>query len=101
MLKINLSVPHTLGQDEAKKRISKLIADTRDQLGSSVTNLHESWSGYIDTFSFRAMGFSVDGQLEVQPSDVLIQVNLPLAALLFKSRIESEILRHARELLTA
>jgi hypothetical protein len=99
MPKINLTVPHQLGQDEAKNRLSKLIAETRGQFGDKVTDLHEEWTGYIDTFSFRTMGMAVAGRLEVQPAGLLVDVNLPWAALPFKCRIESEIVKHARELL--
>jgi hypothetical protein len=99
MPKIKLSVPHQLGQDVAKSRISKLIADTRGQFGDRVTDLQEAWTGHTDAFRFRAMGFAVDGQLDVQPTEVRIDINLPWAALPFKSRVESEILKHARELL--
>jgi len=99
MPKIQLSVPHQLGQDEAKSRVSKLIAETRGRFGGRVTDLEEAWTGNIDAFHFRAMGFAVDGQIEVQPAEVRIDVDLPWAALPFKGRIESEILKHARELL--
>jgi hypothetical protein len=99
MPKIKLSVPHQLGQDEAKSRVSKLIAETRGQFGDRVTDLEEVWTGNIDAFRFRAMGFAVDGQLEVQPAGVRIDINLPWAALPFKGRVESEILKHTRELL--
>jgi hypothetical protein len=99
MPKINLSVPHQLGQDEAKSRVSKLIAETRGQFGDRVTDLEEAWTGNLDAFRFRAMGLAVDGQLEVLPAEVRIDINLPWAALPFKSRVESEILKHARELL--
>jgi hypothetical protein len=99
MPKINLSVPHQLGQDEAKSRISKLITESRGQFGGKVTDLEEEWTGNTDAFRFRAMGFAVDGQIEVQPAEVRIDVNLPWAALPFKGRVESEILKHARELL--
>jgi hypothetical protein len=99
MPKIKLSVPHRLGQDEAKTRISKLISDSRGQFGDKVTDLKESWSGNVETFSFRAMGFEIDGQLNVQPAEVGIDVNLPWAAIPFKGMVESEILKHARELL--
>lgn len=99
MPKIQLSVPHKLKQDEAKTRISKLIADGRSQFGDRVTDLQEAWTGNIESFSFRAMGFAIDGHLDVQPAEVLIDINLPWAALPFKGRVESEILKHARELL--
>ena len=99
MPKIQLSVPHQLGQDEAKSRISKLIAETRDKFGHKVTDLEEAWTGNADAFRFRALGFAIEGRLDVQPAEVLIDINFPWAALPFKGRVESEILKHARELL--
>jgi predicted NBD/HSP70 family sugar kinase len=99
MPKIQLSVPHQLGQEEAKSRVSKLIADTRSRFGDRVTDVEEAWTGNIDAFRFRAMGFAVDGRLDVQPAEVRIDINLPWAALPFKERVESEVLKHARELL--
>jgi hypothetical protein len=99
MPKITLSVPHQLGQDEAKNRISKLIAESRSQFGDKVTDLEEAWTANIDNFRFSVMGFAVEGQLDVQPADLHIDIHLPWAALPFKGRVESEILKHARELL--
>lgn len=99
MPSIKVSVPHQLTQEEAKIRISKLIADSRVKFDGQVSGLQENWTGYTDNFRFSAMGFSVDGKLEVQPADVLVEINLPWPALGFKSRIENEIVKHARELL--
>lgn len=99
MPKINLSVPHSLPQEEAKTRIVKLIAETRAKFGSQVSEVKETWQGYTDTFSFRVMGFSIEGQFDVQPSEVLIDINFPWSALPFKGLVESEIVKHARELL--
>jgi hypothetical protein len=99
MPKINLSVPHQLTQEEAKNRIASLIADSRTKFAGKVSNAAESWNGFVDAFSFDAMGFSVKGKLDVQPAQLLVELNLPLAAYPFKGRIESEILAHARQLL--
>ena len=99
MPKIDFSVAHTLGQEEAKRRIASLMADSRTRFAGQISNVAESWNGYVDAFSFEAMGFSVSGKLEVQPAQVLIEMNLPWAAYPFKTRIENEILTHARELL--
>ncbi|HEY3861265.1 MAG TPA: polyhydroxyalkanoic acid system family protein [Verrucomicrobiae bacterium] len=99
MPKINMAVPHQLGQDEAKKRLATLIADARAKFAGQVTNVAESWNGSVDAFSFDAMGFSVTGKLDVQASQVLVELDLPWAAYPFKSRIENEIQTHARELL--
>jgi hypothetical protein len=99
MPKINLSVAHQLSQEEARKRIAGLMADSRTRFAGQISDVTESWNGFVDEFSFHAMGFSVTGQLEVQPAQVLIELKLPFAAFPFKSRIENEILTHARELL--
>jgi Putative polyhydroxyalkanoic acid system protein (PHA_gran_rgn) len=99
MPKINLSVQHNLGQDEAKNRITSLLADARNRFGGQISNVAESWNGYTDAFSFDAMGFSAKGTLDVQPAQVLIELNLPFAAYPFKGRIENEILTQARQLL--
>ncbi|HEY3853043.1 MAG TPA: polyhydroxyalkanoic acid system family protein [Verrucomicrobiae bacterium] len=99
MPKINLSVPHMLGEEEAKKRVASLIADSRAKFGAHMSDVSESWSGSVDNFSFRAMGFTIAGKLEVQASQLLIDISFPFAALPFKGRVESEILSHARQLL--
>jgi predicted NBD/HSP70 family sugar kinase len=99
MPQINLSITHNLGQDEAKRRITGLLADSRTRFAGKLNNMVESWNGYTDAFSFDALGFSVDGKLDVEPAQVHIEMNLPWAAYPLKGRIEDEILSHARQLL--
>jgi len=99
MPKIHLSVPHVLGEEEAKKRVANLISESRTKFGAHVSDVTETWTGCVDSFSFRALGFSVAGKLEVQAAQVLVDIDLPFAALPFKGRVESEILAHARQLL--
>ena len=99
MPSIKLSFPHKLGADEAKKRITKLIAETKEQFGNNVSDVKESWADHRGTFSFRAMGFSVGGNLQVEPTTVDMEIDLPFAALLFKNRVETDISARAKELL--
>lgn len=99
MPKLHLSVPHALGQEEAQKRVASLLADSRTKFGGKISDVTEVWTGRVDNFSFRALGFSVAGKLEVQAAQLLIDIDFPFAALPFKGRVESEILDHARQLL--
>jgi len=99
MPKINLSIPHQLSQEEAKSRISRLMAEGRTQASDRISDVVETWTGYVATFSFRVRGFSVAGKLEVQPGQVVVDLNLPWAALPFKGRIEEELRQRARQLL--
>ena len=99
MPKINLTLSHNLGTEEAKRRVNHLVAETRTKFGDVISDVEESWNGNVQTFRFRAMGFAVNGTIEAQPSAVLIQMHLPFAALPFKGRVESELSKHAKALL--
>lgn len=99
MPSIKFSVPHKLGAVEAKRRIANLIGQTRTQFGDKVTDVNERWIADRGEFSFKAMGFPISGVLEVKSDAVDGELNLPFAALPFKSRIEAELSGKARELL--
>ncbi len=99
MPKVNVSVPHKLGADEAKRRIQSLITDSKSKFGSQATDVRETWTENHNDFGFKAMGMSVTGSLDVQPSAVGISMDLPFAALPFKGKIEKEISDRAKELL--
>ena len=92
-------MPHKLGADEAKLRIEQLISETRAKFGTHVSELRENWNGNHGTFSFRAMGFSVSGNLLVEPNVAHLEIHLPFAALPFKGRLENEISTRAKQLL--
>ncbi|MEO6183094.1 MAG: polyhydroxyalkanoic acid system family protein [Verrucomicrobiota bacterium] len=96
---IKLSVPHKLSTNEAKQRITKLIAETKEKFGGQVSDLQESWNENHGTFRFKAMGFSVSGDLYVEPTVARVEINLPFAALPFKSRLEEELSGKAKALL--
>ena len=97
---MTLSVPHNLGTEEAKRRVTHLITETKEHFGSMIGDVEESWTDNTGTFHFRAMGFAVSGRLQVEPSALQIEIDFPFAALPFKSRVEKEIL-HQAELLLA
>jgi hypothetical protein len=91
MPKINTSVPHQLTQEEALSRIQGRIARIKAQYSGMVSDLAEDWDGYSGTFSGSARGFSVSGNLTVDPSVVTVKIALPLVALPLKGKIEARI----------
>ncbi len=97
---IKISVPHQLGAEEAKRRITQLITETKAQFGQHVSDVQESWNGNQGNFGFKARGFNVSGNLQVEPTLANMEIHLPFAALPFKSRIEQEISTRARQLLS-
>lgn len=96
---INISVPHELSQDEALSRVKRLLGQVEAQFSDKISELQESWVGYVGTFSFSAMGFPVSGTFTVTASEVILQSTLPFAALPFKGKIESTIRERAAILL--
>ncbi|MEI6809099.1 MAG: polyhydroxyalkanoic acid system family protein [bacterium] len=96
---LEMTVAHSLTQDEALRRIKTMLADLRAKHADQITDLNENWDGDTGTFRLSAMGFTVSGKISVKPSEVAICGELPFAASLFKSTIESTIRRQTETLL--
>ena len=99
MPKMTVKVPHQIGQEEARTRIQRLLADVKDRYAGQISDVEERWSDNRGEFSLRAMGFNVSGTLEVRPDEVELNGDLPFAAMPFKGRIETTIRERAEQLL--
>ena len=99
MPKLNVTVPHALGTDEARSRIQGAIAEAMGRYGDRVSDVQERWEGDRGEFSGRAMGFKLSGSIDVRPDAVEIRGDLPLAASMFKGQIEAMIRERATKLL--
>ena len=84
---LSIQIPHTLGREEATRRIKQKAAEAAQQ----VTDLEEQWHDYTLSFCFKAMGFGVSGTLAVEDAAVKIDVDLPLAAAMVKGMIEQRL----------
>src|ERR1700733_15868818 len=91
MSDLMVSVSHWLPQDEALRRIRAAVAHAKVQYSDKINDLHDNWNGYIGGFEVSGMGQKAPGNVAVNPSDVTVQIALPFAASLFKSKIESGI----------
>jgi hypothetical protein len=91
MSDLMVSVSHRLSQDEALRRIRAVVSHAKVQYADKINDLRDSWNGYVGTFDVSGMGQKASGNVAVNPSDVTVQIKLPFAALLFKSKIESRI----------
>ncbi|MCC6775834.1 MAG: polyhydroxyalkanoic acid system family protein [Hyphomicrobiales bacterium] len=88
MPKMSMSVPHSLGQAEALRRVQTIAGQLKTQHGDQISDLREQWQGNVGDFSFKAMGFNVAGRLTVSEHEVSMAGDLPLMAVPFKSQIE-------------
>jgi hypothetical protein len=91
MPSIKFSVPHNLGQEVAVARLTDLIDRIKSRYGDQVSDLQEQWQGPVLAFGFKTYGFNVTGRMTVQPASVDFDCQIPLAALMFKGKIEQTI----------
>ena len=91
---ITITIPHRLTQAEARSRLQKGLADLKAQHAASIAQVSETWSGDQMSFKLTTMGQSITGRVDVQPSAVKLDIDLPwlLAAFAekFRPRIEQE-----------
>ena len=96
---MTISVPHNLGSEEATNRLKRLSKTLVEENHSILSDIHESWVDHTAHFSFRIMGFSIEGSLYVEDSQMRLEGKFPLAALPFKKGIEKDIRNAARKLM--
>jgi len=98
---LNITVAHQLTQAEATERLKKKRTEIQDQNTYTVTDLKENWTTPDSLeFSFKILGFSLTGKVESQESAVQIVVSLPVAAVLMKGTIESQVRRELEQVLS-
>jgi hypothetical protein len=91
MPSIIVAVNHRLSQKEALRRIRSSVAQAKVKYADKINDLRDSWDGHRGAFEVSGMGQKASGTATVNPADVTVQITLPFAALIFKSKIESKI----------
>jgi hypothetical protein len=99
MPRLSLEIPHSLGQDEATQRLKDKFAAALAEHRERVNDYQEQWQDHTVSFSFRTMGAKIGGVLAVEPQRVKLDLNLPLAAMLFRGVIEERIRQEVVDLL--
>jgi putative polyhydroxyalkanoate system protein len=89
--KFNIEVPHQLSAQEAKTRLEKKAEFLLGRFGDQVKDMTQSWDGDILNFGFKTLGMRFDGAVGVEDDRVVVNGDLPFAAMMFKGKIESEI----------
>ncbi|MHB8899458.1 MAG: polyhydroxyalkanoic acid system family protein [Thermoguttaceae bacterium] len=91
MPKMNISIAHALGQDEATRRLQDRFHSVKDQFGSHISDLEEEWEPHGLRFGFRVMGQKISGSVASKATEVHVAADLPMTALMFKGTIERQI----------
>jgi hypothetical protein len=86
-----MEADHALGKDEALKRLKDKFTMVRDTYSSHVSELKEVWDDNVLSFGFKVMGMKTSGTVTVEDSQVLVDADLPFAAIMFRGAIEKEV----------
>ena len=89
---LEVRVPHSLGADEVKRRLDEALVRAKSDYAEAVGEIRAEWIG-SDTmrFDLAVAGMKFDGSLEILVEELLVKLDLPGAALLFKGRIREGI----------
>ncbi len=92
MPKVTITLAHDQDVDEVVAKTKPAIEKTvRDFQGSDV---EINWSEREADFNFKSMSFTIKGTVAVTPQQVLVEVNLPFAAIMFKDRAQKAITKN-------
>lgn len=100
MPSLTITVPHSLGADEAASRLKAFFEKLKSRYQDKMSNLEEKWDGNRLDYAFSTFGFNVKGDLNVEPGEVRVNGSLPFAAIMFKGKIEQSIRDELEKLLT-
>ncbi|MEE8452813.1 MAG: polyhydroxyalkanoic acid system family protein [Thermoguttaceae bacterium] len=91
MPRLTMETSHTLGQEEATRRLKEKFDVARRDHGAQVSDLHEEWTDHTLSFGFKSMGMKIEGTVEVRGDCVRLDTKLPMAAAIFKGMIETRV----------
>ena len=96
---IKVDLPHSLGTEEAKRRLRNGIGRLKDHIPGGSAEVTSSWSGDRMNLEVRALGQEVRARLDVEESRVRLEVVLPPMLSFLAKPIEALVKSQGAELL--
>ena len=96
---IDVSLPHKLGREEARRRIGTNIHSLKDHIPGGASHVTSNWVGDRLDLQIHAMGQAVDAQITVEETKVRCHIMLPGMLALFAAPIEAMLNRKGADLL--
>ena len=92
---LTVEIPHTLGREEARRRVESGFERLEHQFGGGgLAKLEKRWTGDILSFQAQALGQHVSGRLQVLAESVHMEIDLPpflaMIAGSLKGRLQKE-----------
>lgn len=94
-----VTVPHQLGQAEARRRLEAGVGTLKAKFGDKVSSIDERWSDNRLDVSVAAMGQSVAATLDVEADHVRVEVQLPWVLAMIAEKAKGFIQKEGQVLL--
>ena len=96
---ITISIPHELGQAEARRRIDDGFSRFSGQFGGGAQMLHKTWDGDRLDFAVRALGQSITGRMDVAADNVRLEVDVPAFLAMIADKLKGRLKKEGQLLL--
>ena len=74
---LTVTIPHSLGAAQAKRRIAEGVESLRQQYASQITRADIAWQGDRAELQVGALGQVITARIDVQEDHLNIEVDLP------------------------
>ena len=97
---MRVPIPHSLGRDEARRRLLARSGDISQLVPGGMAEVTATWpSDDRMDLCVKAMGKSVDGYVEISDSAVTVVIDLPASFAFFEPMVRGAIESNAQKLL--
>ena len=91
MPNLTKTYPHSLGKEEAARRLKERIASEKINKANVASVSKEVWNDpYNLDFAMTLFNYRVDGTLKIEDSEIIVDLNLPFVAMMVKGMIEDQ-----------
>ena len=100
--RIKVSIPHELGQSEARHRIATGFGSIQGKKSAglgSLLSIQDRWEGDRLHFDIGGLGQTVRGRLDVMPKSVEIEIEVPVMLGMIADRISAVLTTGTQKLL--
>jgi len=96
---MKITYEHTLGKDEALKRIKAALIDAIGKYSDKVSNIKESWEDNVGQFSFNTYGFTLKVKAIVEDTSITAEGKVPWLLSSYSGKIEQILLDNIKKAL--
>lgn len=102
MPSFKVNVPHEIDRSLAVDKLKSFMDAAREDSPVELKDIEENWDSDGNLkFAFSAMGFRIAGQLRTEGQEVVVDGDLPFAALPFRGALENQLASKIREAIDA